>query len=137
MVLLDTHVLVWLVNGSSRLGGKAKQLIEKTAFNGEIFVSAITPMEIGMLVAKSRLSLSKDVLEWVNEALAQPGIFLQGLLPEIAVASTRLPHHFHGDSADRIIIASARYLNAPVVTADRQILAYAREGHLQAIDAGK
>jgi PIN domain nuclease of toxin-antitoxin system len=88
-----------------------------------------------MLVAKSRLSLSKDVLDWVNEALAQPGISLLPMLPEIAVASTRLPGSPHGDPADRVIVASARHLGAPLVTADRKILAYSRQGHLQAANA--
>ena len=91
MLVLDTHVLVWLVNGSPRLGARAKRAIGRAGYNNEIFVSAITPMEIGMLVAKSRLALSKDVLDWINEALTQPGIALLPLLPEIAIGSTRLP----------------------------------------------
>jgi PIN domain nuclease of toxin-antitoxin system len=135
MLVLDTHVLVWLMQGSPRIGARAKRLIDRAGLNDKIFVSAITPMEIGMLVAKSRLALSKDVIEWISEALAQPGIALLPLLPEIAVASTRLPGTAHGDPADRIIIASARHLGASVVTADRKILAYSRQGHVQATNA--
>ena len=135
MLVLDTHVLVWLVNGSPRLGVKAKRLIDRAGVQNEIFVSAITPMEIGMLVAKSRLALSKDVLDWINEALTRPGIALVPLLPEIAVAGTRLPGSPHGDPADKLIIATARHLGAPVVTADRKILTYSRQGHLQAANA--
>ncbi len=135
MIILDTHVLVWLVHGSPRIGATAKRLIDRAGLKNEIFVSAITPIEIGMLVAKSRLSLSKDVLDWVNEALAQPGISLLPMLPEIAVASTRLPGSPHGDPADKVIVASARHLGAPLVTADRKILAYSRQGHLQAANA--
>jgi PIN domain nuclease of toxin-antitoxin system len=135
MLVLDTHVLVWLVNGSPRLGVKAKRLIERAGPQNEILVSAITPMEIGMLVAKSRLALSKDVLDWIDEALTQPGIALVPLVPEIAVASTRLPGSPHGDPADRLIIATARHFGVPLLTADRKILGYMREGHLQAVNA--
>jgi PIN domain nuclease of toxin-antitoxin system len=135
MLVLDTHVLVWLVNGSPRLGVKAKRLIERAGSQNEILVSAITPMEIGMLVAKSRLALSKDVLDWIDEALTQPGIALVPLVPEIAVASTRLPGSPHGDPADRLIIATARHFGVPLLTADRKILGYTREGHLQAVNA--
>ena len=135
MPVLDTHVLIWLVNGSARLGARAKRAIERAGRNNEIFVSAITPMEIGMLVAKSRLALSKDVLDWINEALTQPGIALLPLSPEIAIGSTRLPGSPHGDPADRVIIATARQLGVPLVTADRKILAYSREGHLQVTNA--
>jgi PIN domain nuclease of toxin-antitoxin system len=52
------------------------------------------------------------------------------LSPEIAVASASLPGEFHGDPADRILIATARSLSAKFVTADRAILAYGRLGHL-------
>jgi PIN domain nuclease of toxin-antitoxin system len=135
MLVLDTHALVWLVNGSPRLGDRTKKLIDQAGRQNRIFVSAITPVEIGMLVTKGRLALSKDVLDWTNEALSRPGIVLIPLSPEIAIASTRLPGSPHGDPADKLIIASARHLGAPVVTADRKILTYSREGHLQAVNA--
>ena len=88
-----------------------------------------------MLVAKSRLAFSRDVLDWINEALTGPGIALVPLLPKIAVASSRLPGGPHGDLADRVIVATARHLGAPVVTADRKILTYSRQGHLRAANA--
>ena len=135
MLVLDTHALVWLVNGSPRLGVRAKRLIDQAGLQNQIFVSAITPMEIGMLVAKSRLAFSRDVLDWINEALTRPGVALVPLLPEIAIASSRLPGGPHGDPADRVIIATARHLGAPVVTADRKILTYSRQGHLRAANA--
>jgi PIN domain nuclease of toxin-antitoxin system len=46
-----------------------------------------------------------------------------------------LPGDFHNDPADRIIVATARHHEAPLLTVDRAILAYAEKGHLQAIDA--
>ena len=57
-------------------------------------------------------------------ALAYPGVRLLDLTPEIAIESTRLPDPFHKDPADRILVATGRVLNIPIVTLDSKILAY-------------
>jgi PIN domain nuclease of toxin-antitoxin system len=56
------------------------------------------------------------------------------LEPAIAVEAGEL-EELHGDPADRIIIATARHFSAPLLTADRAILAYGAAGHVEAIDA--
>lgn len=132
-LLLDTHVLVWLAEGDARLPVPVQRAIEQAADEGQVWVSAITPWEIGMLVAKGRLVLARDVQAWVDEVLALPGLRLAPLLPAIAVASTRLPGEMQGDPADRLIVATARHLGAALVTADRVLLLYAAAGHLQAL----
>jgi len=132
-LLLDTHVLVWLLADSARISGRVYAHIERAADKDELFVSAITPWEIAMLVAKERLRLNRDVADWLTAALALPGIQLEPLSPPIAVASTRLPWDVHPDPADRILLATARQLDATLVTADRQLLAYAGEGYLKAM----
>jgi PIN domain nuclease of toxin-antitoxin system len=76
------------------------------------------------LVEKGRLVLSVPIEQWIDQALASPGIAFLPLTPEIAVASTRLPGTFHKDPADQIIVATARSLNIPVATDDARILAY-------------
>lgn len=91
LILLDTHAWVWLMNGSKRLGGKARKAIERSAEDGGVLVSAISPWEIAMLVAKGRLVLDRDVGEWVLTALAQPGIRLQVLSPELSCRGGRRP----------------------------------------------
>jgi PIN domain nuclease of toxin-antitoxin system len=135
-LLLDTHVLVWLLAGSMRLGTGARQRIQQAAEQDGLLVSAITPWEIAMLVSKGRLALDRDVGEWIQAGLALPGIRLEPLSPEIAVASTRLPGELHGDPADRIIAATARHLAVALVTDDAQLLGYGAEGHLRTVKAG-
>jgi len=132
-VLLDTHVLVWLVSGDTRLSPAARRLIDQAAAGAQVWVSAITPWEIGMLVAKGRLALARDVDQWMQEVLALPGLRLAALEPEIAVAATRLPGELHGDPADRMLAATARHLGAVLITADAKLLAYAAAGHLAAL----
>ena len=134
-LLLDTHVLIWLLAGDGRLGAIARSRIEQAARDNALLVSAISPWEIAMLVSKGRLALDRDVGEWVNTALALPGIRLTPLAPEIAVASTRLPGVLHPDPADRIFAATTRHVDAVLVTADRRLLEYGQSGHLKTLSA--
>lgn len=136
MILLDTHILVWAMNDDARLGARSREALDKSAKSGRVLVSAITPWEIAMLVQKGRLTLSSDVAQWIDEALALPAIELAPLLPQIAIDSTRLPGEFHADPADRIIVATARFHRIPLVTADQAILEYGELGHVDTISAG-
>lgn len=133
-ILLDTHIFIWLMSGSDRLTQKAKKSIETCTENeGYIFVSAISIWEIGMLVQKRRLTLKEPILQWVQESLSAPYTQLATLSPEIAVESCQLPGEFHGDPADRMIVATSRVLNTPLLTMDDRILSYANNGHLECV----
>ncbi len=134
-VLLDTHVLVWLMQGVARISDAKKALIELAGREDRLFVAAITPWEIAMLTEKSRLALPMDVKDWLDAAINRLGIGLVPLSAEISVASNRLPGSFHSDPADCMIVASARHLNAMLITEDRAILAYAAQGFLHATPA--
>lgn len=135
MIVLDTHTLIWVVEGDGRLGASASRTIEETVQTDRVAVSAITPWEIALLVERRRLRLGCEVSEWIAEALALPGVTLIPIEPAIAIDSVRLPGSFHADPADRLIVATARHLKAPLLTADRKILAYSAAGHVQTVDA--
>ncbi len=135
VIVLDTHVFVWNVSGDARIGKDARKTIDRFAKEDRVLVSAITPWEIALLVKKRRLRLSYDVEFWLQTSLGLPGFRLSPILPEISVDSVRLPGIFHDDPADRLIVATARYHDAHLVTADSAILAYASTGNLKAIDA--
>ena len=137
LLLLDTHTLIWTVEGSERLGSRARNAISRAAKEQQVAVSAISPWEISMLVSKGRLKLKLDVLEWLREALAKPGLRLVALEPEISVASTRLPWEMHPDPADRILVATARRFGATLVTADTALLGYAKQGHFMGMNAAE
>lgn len=127
LLVLDTHVWIWLVNGDERLqSSKTLPLIEEAAELSSVHVSAISVWEVSMLEAKNRISFSIDCLDWIRQALEAPGISLVPLTPEIAVLSSRLPGSFHGDPADRIIVATALELKASLITMDKQILRYSK-----------
>lgn len=120
-----------------RLGAWTRTQIEAAARANEVLVSAITPWEIAMLSGKGRLALGREIGDWLDEALATPGIALAPITPGIAVDSVGLPGDFHADPADRLIVATARHANATLFTADRAILDYADAGHVKAADAAR
>lgn len=137
LILLDTHVLVWLVQGDARLGPKAFAALDEAVADQQLLVCAITPWEVSMLADKGRLDLGMPTARWIAEALSIPGITLFPLEPSIAVAAGELSGGIHGDPADHLIVATARHLACPVATADRAILDYAKKGHVTVINARK
>ena len=136
-LLLDTHTLLWMVENHPRLGAGAAGAMNRAGREDRLSISAITLWEIGLLASKQRIDLHRDVMEWVHEVLALPGLSLVQLLPEIAVTSTRLPFEMHPDPADRILVATARRLAATLVTADRALLDLAGSGRFKAMDASR
>ena len=86
-----------------------------------------------MLEAKGRITLSVNCHDWVNAALGAPGVSWVPLDPGILIESSRLPGAFHGDPADRMIVATARKLDATVVTRDQGILAYGESGYVKVL----
>ncbi|MBN7797392.1 type II toxin-antitoxin system VapC family toxin [Parahaliea mediterranea] len=126
MIVLDTHVLVWWVNGDSQLSKKAKATIDKelASEDGVVVVSSISAWEIAMLVNADRLILTMGVDDWLATVSEIEGVRFTSVDNEVAVESTRLPGAFHKDPADRMIVALARHLNAALITADNAIRGY-------------
>lgn len=135
MTLLDTHVLIWFVQGNERLGAAARQHIEHALAQGEVMVSAITFWEIAMLVRRRRVSLTQPTQTWIDALCDKSGIKVTDVSRQIATAAGDLGEEIHGDPIDRIIIATAHHCGTPLLTADRAILAYGAAGHVEAIDA--
>lgn len=123
MIVLDTHIWVWWVHGDARLSDAASRTITAHEPSG-IVVSAISCWEIAKLVEVGRLELPHPVGTWLSLAFGYPGVRVMELTPEIAVGSTQLPTGFHRDPADQIIVATARALDIPLLTADAKILGY-------------
>lgn len=88
-----------------------------------------------MLAGKGRVTLGMEMDMWLVELLVRFRICDVPVTAAIAQAAGRLPPEIQGDPCDRIIMATARALDCPLVTADRKILAYAATGHVRAVDA--
>lgn len=132
MILLDTQALVWLMEGSSRLGSQARQVEAESEI---VAISAISLWEIGLLVSRNKLALPVSIDRWVDMVEHEAAIEILPVTRVVAVNAGMLPEYEHGDPGDRIVLATARNSACPVMTSDRRMLAYAASGHIQAIDA--
>jgi PIN domain nuclease of toxin-antitoxin system len=122
MIILDTHIWLWWVDSSSRLTARLEQLILEHQVS-QLGVSIFSCWEVAKLVEKNRVELSYPVDEWLNYAIAYPGVQLLPLTLPIIVQSTQLAG-FRNDPADQIIVATAKVHNCPLLTVDEKILAY-------------
>ncbi len=125
MIVLDTHVLIWWASGeSAQLSPAAVRAIDAEMTGGQIVISSISAWELAMLVARGRIDLSMDIEEWLAVVGQIEAVRFVPVDNETAVKSVELPGDFHKDPADRLIVATARKLAAPLVTADAKIRAY-------------
>ncbi len=131
-IVLDTHVWLWFVDGNSTLKKQVVADITATAMNGSLLIPAICVWEIAMLQDRGRLTLNKPLKDWISEALDLSGTSLAALSSDVAIESCKLPGKFHGDPADRMIVATARIENATILTRDKRILEYGLQGFVSA-----
>lgn len=130
-VLLDTHALVWLLEGNQRLGHNARQLADTAVRESTLQVSAMTFWEVAMLTRRRRLVLAQPIASWRQKAL-ELGVAEIPVSGDIGILSTEL-EDFPADPADRIITATALVRGAMLITADASILGW--PGYLGRHDA--
>ncbi len=127
LFVLDTCAWVWIANHDPRINSKIQSMLGEADW----LVSAISIWEVAMLEAKKRIALNRSIERWIDEALIKvPGIILAPLLPEISITSCNLKDYGYSDPADRIIIATAIYHKATIVTADTKIIDYCNSRQL-------
>jgi PIN domain nuclease of toxin-antitoxin system len=125
VIVLDTHALVWWVNGNDQLSTSAKQAIAAELADGQqVLVSVISAWEIAMLVEKGRPVLTMGIDDWLKTVESIEGVTFVPIDLDVAVQSVRLPGGFPPDPANRMIVALARHHAVPLITADDKIQAY-------------
>jgi PIN domain nuclease of toxin-antitoxin system len=122
MIVLDTHVLVWLDQGSERLGRRARRIIESAYQQEEVAVATVSFWEIGMLIEKQRLEFEGELAEW-RVSLLNSGFLELPADGSIALVAAGLKD-FAGDPADRLIAATTIAEEARLVTADDRLLGH-------------
>lgn len=132
-LLLDTHVWLWLISGEKTLSSKSLSIIQTANETQTLYLSDISLWEMSMLASKNRIILNQPVLAWIHMAIKLTGVRLIRLTSEICVESTELPGMFHGDPADRLIVATARVMNLHLMTRDAKILEYGHSKFLQVL----
>jgi PIN domain nuclease of toxin-antitoxin system len=119
VILLDTHVLVWLAGARERLSSVAREKIEAAH---ELAISIASVQEIAYLVARGRLTMDRPVETWIADALSIHEV--RALAPTVSTAlraGSLDPVEFHGDPADRVIYATAVDQDALLVSADERL----------------
>jgi len=131
MMILDTHALVWMDTGAASLGKRTIQMIDQALADDALAVSAISFWEVGMLINKRRLSMDFPPDVWRKDLLSR-GLVELPMDGKTGIDAASL-QNFHGDPADRIIVATTLLTGASLVTADEKILKW--DGLTQKIDA--
>jgi PIN domain nuclease of toxin-antitoxin system len=124
MIIIDTHIWLWLLHDPSQLSNAARAQIDIEEAQNGILVSAISVWEIAVKSSLGKLALPLPIDDWYALAKSHSGIVIEPLNPEDAIARTQLPGDFHKDPADRIIVAMARRYDVPLITCDNNILRY-------------
>lgn len=115
-LLLDTHIVLWQLEGSRPVHEAARDAIEHAT---ELLFSVVSFAEIGVKVAVGKLS----VPDHLHEHVLRSGVRVLGLAPDHGLAVADLPMH-HRDPFDRLLIAQARAERLTIVTADQRFAAY-------------
>ncbi len=119
--LLDTHMWVWWLTGDSALTARERAALDAGAAAGSLFLSAISLWEAQLLHAKGRLELPLAFPDWLRRGAAPPVVTVLPLDIPVVAALDNLPDRFHGDPADRLIVATARAHRLPLATRDARI----------------
>jgi PIN domain nuclease of toxin-antitoxin system len=122
-VVLDTCAILWSILAPENLSVRAAEaLVDESA---RVLVSPISCAEIACGVERSRISLDRHWKSWFRHFIQLNGWQLVDIDLKIMEEAYSLPEYTNRDPADRIIVATARIYQCPVVTADRRIREYA------------
>ena len=119
--LLDTHVWIWWMLGAPSLSRREQEALDALPADARPVISDISLWEFATLVDLGRITINGSVEEWLKIAASPATVRVQPITSGIVAEMNRLPATFHRDPADRLILATARFLKIPLATADRKI----------------
>lgn len=123
MILLDTHVLVWMVANPGQLSRPAVREIRKAQQSGGCAIASISLWELALLFEKGRLRSSGVLEASIREIVETAEVTVLEITPDVAALTMMFPESYPKDPADRLIGATARALGITLITQDEKILA--------------
>lgn len=119
--VLDTHVWIWWMLGDPGLSRAERDALDALPPESRPVISDISLWEFATLVDMGRVEIEGSVTDWLRIAASPATVKIQPITPAIVAEMNRLPTPFHRDPADRLILATARFLKLPLATKDRKI----------------
>ncbi|HVV43497.1 MAG TPA: type II toxin-antitoxin system VapC family toxin [Nitrobacter sp.] len=133
-LLWDTCAAIWISDQAELARTTLDLLASAHRESAPSYISPITAWEVGLLAARGRVQLQIAPDRWLAKLLDIPGVKLAPMPPELLIASSFLPGTPPRDPADRIVAATARDLGATLITRDRVLLAYGKQGHVSVVE---
>jgi PIN domain nuclease of toxin-antitoxin system len=119
--LIDTHIWIWWVEGASDLSRLDREALDALEETERPHLSAISLWELSVLIQKGRYTPGRDMDTWLALAAGPAAVTLAPINVDVARELMQLPRSIHADPADRIIVATARALDVPLLTYDNRI----------------
>lgn len=119
MILLDTHVLIWMSSDPARLSSKARQRLMQARRDSGLAIASITLWELAWLAENRRILYSGSVESFVRETISR--VAVKSMSPEVVAVAAHLPENYPRDPSDRLIGSTAIVEGMPLVTADEKI----------------
>lgn len=135
MYLLDTHVACWAVLDANKIQSSTRNTIEEALAVEKLAIADISLWEIAMLIQRRRLIVTLPLQQWIQQLVDSLQLQIIPMTSQIVGDSVQLPEDFHADPADQLIVATARCMNATLVTRDEKILSWAKSGFVKTLAA--
>ena len=134
-LVIDTHVLLWTIFEPEQLKEDTKKHIASAQEANQLLISSISLWEIAMLYSKNRINIYEPIKDFLKSIVNIKGAIIKDLSPEIAAESIMLADGFHGDPADRIIVATTKVHGAVLLTRDHEVSSWAKSGDIKFLQA--
>jgi PIN domain nuclease of toxin-antitoxin system len=120
VILLDTHVVVWLLSGREKISKVATDTIEASGEDSQaLAISDFTLLELAQIIARGRVGINTSLDAFLQEVESR--FVVLPMTAQICARTATLPPDYPKDPADRVIGATALVEGLPLVTADRNI----------------
>ena len=122
MITMDTCAIIWDALEPAKLTAKAKKAIKRADDNNELLMCDISIWEISMLVKRKRIEVDETPASLIKLILRSRNYTVVNISPEIAELSVSFDDEINNDPADRIIAATSILKQAPLITADKNLI---------------